>query len=309
MAFHSKMEIASSVRECLTRFKSLQEQDARVEDEYGRFRIWAGNIAAHRTGRRSLEYRLRDSSNLQRTVKALLRDLLQVLDQLRDLAGQHSLPERVQEQAASVTQADTESESTDDEDAKLFGLDDDDLSVDGLFEQALGEAHEAITCLLRLSMTLRNPARHDLLKQAAVTTTRHFEPHDINYVQEKHPRAPDFLQRRLGKAISKNRQYFKYREDHHLKLSDGLDEADGEREDRPSTVATSVQQSGETNAVLEDVIGETESIYTATSFAPTTAGDASLKPPPLPEAGQNGEPFECPLCYGVVVAENQHSWR
>lgn len=36
-----------------------------VKDEFDRFKIWAGNIAAHRKGRRSLEYRLRDASHLK----------------------------------------------------------------------------------------------------------------------------------------------------------------------------------------------------------------------------------------------------
>lgn len=30
---------------------------ASIQDEFSRFKLWAGNIAAHRKGRRSLEYR------------------------------------------------------------------------------------------------------------------------------------------------------------------------------------------------------------------------------------------------------------
>ena len=43
-----------------------------VEDEFDRFKIWAGNIAAHRTGRTSLEYRLRDASHLKDETNSLL---------------------------------------------------------------------------------------------------------------------------------------------------------------------------------------------------------------------------------------------
>jgi hypothetical protein len=47
----------------------------RIEDEFDRFKIWAGNIAAHRKGLRSLEYRLRDAAHLQDETNSLLTDL------------------------------------------------------------------------------------------------------------------------------------------------------------------------------------------------------------------------------------------
>lgn len=46
-----------------------------INDELDHFKIWVGNIAAHRQGRRSLEYRLRDAAHL----KSEVNDLLQVL--------------------------------------------------------------------------------------------------------------------------------------------------------------------------------------------------------------------------------------
>jgi hypothetical protein len=36
---------------------STQVPSTTVADEFSRFKLWAGNIAAHRKGRRSLEYR------------------------------------------------------------------------------------------------------------------------------------------------------------------------------------------------------------------------------------------------------------
>src|SRR5437764_8569286 len=49
-------------------------QLADVKDELGRFRIWSGNIGAHRKGRSSLDYRLRDASHISRRVIDLLQD-------------------------------------------------------------------------------------------------------------------------------------------------------------------------------------------------------------------------------------------
>jgi hypothetical protein len=46
-----------------------------VNDEFDRFKIWAGNIAAHRKGRRSLEYRLRDAAHLKDECHNLLKAL------------------------------------------------------------------------------------------------------------------------------------------------------------------------------------------------------------------------------------------
>jgi hypothetical protein len=36
---------------------ATQVPSTTVADEFSRFKLWAGNIAAHRKGRRSLEYR------------------------------------------------------------------------------------------------------------------------------------------------------------------------------------------------------------------------------------------------------------
>jgi hypothetical protein len=46
-----------------------------INDEFDRFKIWAGNIAAHRKGRRSLEYRLRDAAHLKIETHNLLKAL------------------------------------------------------------------------------------------------------------------------------------------------------------------------------------------------------------------------------------------
>ena len=53
----------------------LDLQVNNVLDERGRFVTWSRNVAAHQSGRSSLEYRLRDASNLRSTVNRYLRDL------------------------------------------------------------------------------------------------------------------------------------------------------------------------------------------------------------------------------------------
>lgn len=46
-----------------------------VEDQTGRFRLWAGNIGALQEGRSSLDYRLRDSKFIAENVGRLLDSL------------------------------------------------------------------------------------------------------------------------------------------------------------------------------------------------------------------------------------------
>lgn len=48
---------------------------ASLEDEYGRFRVWSGNLGAQQKGHSSLDYRLRDSPLLQSNVLKLLQEL------------------------------------------------------------------------------------------------------------------------------------------------------------------------------------------------------------------------------------------
>jgi hypothetical protein len=54
---------------------SSQLKPEAVADEFDRFKIWVGNIAAHRKSNRSLDYRLRDASYLKDRVLELLAAL------------------------------------------------------------------------------------------------------------------------------------------------------------------------------------------------------------------------------------------
>jgi hypothetical protein len=77
--------IAAHVLQCYRSFeklKGLLEKEPRedinfsdVVDELGRFRVWAANIGAHRRGRISLDFRLRDALHIKERVQSLLRDL------------------------------------------------------------------------------------------------------------------------------------------------------------------------------------------------------------------------------------------
>jgi hypothetical protein len=51
-----------------------------LEEDLGRFRVWANDIGAHRIGRSSLDFRLRDALHLVERILSLLEDLTEALD-------------------------------------------------------------------------------------------------------------------------------------------------------------------------------------------------------------------------------------
>lgn len=85
----AKLSITSQYSHCKNLFdkllKNLETLDKRpiaqrLRDEFGRFRVWAGNAGAHRTGRVSLDYRLREASHIHAELTKLLGELNRALE-------------------------------------------------------------------------------------------------------------------------------------------------------------------------------------------------------------------------------------
>lgn len=317
------VSIAPSVRECMKAFKrvvSAQGVDEMpidaLEEEFGRFRIWAGNVSAHTTGRRSLEYRLRDSSELATAVAGYLQRLRDTLAEGKvsgDL-GPHSENGSDSANVLSVNEpssslgADTTSE-LDESDSDLFA--DEGFGDDTTSSVLVEDIAMIISSLFRISSALRNPARKDQVRYANDVNTQHFEPYDIEHVRGKFKAASATLTVRLGKTISRHRQFFKYHEEHHNKLSAGLDDFEDVQTvlRGPSTIATSVHQQIRDLAVSLNVTDENQSVYTATSYAQTDSGASTLAPPPWPENARDNKLFECPLCYYIISTPNEQAWK
>lgn len=86
----AKVSIVSQYESCRNSFYKLlknletsnyQAFDQRLLNEFGRFRVWAGNTGAHRTGRVSLDHRLRDASHIYGELSKLLGELEKDLDE------------------------------------------------------------------------------------------------------------------------------------------------------------------------------------------------------------------------------------
>lgn len=302
--------ISRAVLDCLDSFRrlmSMRKEPAahavlpKIRDEETRFKVWSGNIGAHKEGRSSLDYRLRDASHLQAQVIGLLAELTTLLEDVIAIVQGEKIPwEMLDELPLREEEEDG-----------------------GIAETELGQIAtdvvEVVNCLLRLSVSIRNPAPHDRLKSSTgnKTNLRRYEVFDIQHVRSKFGSLNDTIARRLGKAISKRREYFRYRESHHAKLSHGL-ESDLHHEELGSTVASSIPQqmkdpgvAAGTHRMMMPVVDEDASSVlnmSETSFASSTGGNETLRVPPLPKEAHRG-PFECPFCFMMIVATNTRLWK
>lgn len=175
-------------------------------------------------------------------------------------------------------------------------------------DQLLAEVGHIVDCLLRLSVTLSNPAPHDDFKSTAGAEIDDFW--DIQHVREKFPHADPGIIQRLGMAMTRRRQYFKYREEHHNKISQGLgshDEIEVAQGGEKTTVASSIPRH------LKDPIDNTMpeldvSQGSKTSYVLSNANQDQLRVPPLPMEFRDG-PFMCPFCFLIVSIDTGYAWK
>ncbi|KAF5712162.1 zinc finger transcription factor ace1 [Fusarium mundagurra] len=294
--------IADHVSACLQEFNSLCSSPTtwtdsvseegtdsdisllKLQNELSRFKVWSGNIGAHKKGRSSLDHRLRDASNIRDQVAELLEDLRESLKDAKDiLTGQLTPWDQ------DLSPAEFSEDDSDDEPLNV------DASGPSELSQIFAAIVEDINCLLRLSVSIHNPSPHDRFKKAYLTDTSVYEPFDVQHVCNKLSKAPKPIAERLGKAISRRRQYFKYRELHHEKLASGL-ELDG-KDQMQSTVASSLPKKLNVNEPIsleEDLDDASDTGRSQTSWATSAADPERRKIPALPAEAENG-PFECPF--------------
>ncbi|KAJ2989830.1 hypothetical protein NUW58_g3267 [Xylaria curta] len=306
---HMALLISDHVVQCLQDFRAtsleLRERSETVRekllDEFARFKLWAGNIGAHRKGRSSLDWRLRDASHLRGLVvnlltdlKSALNDILSILDkELNAGVGSVSLPNEVPTLEGYIGP-------------------DDEVDDDTEVLEITADIEDIIGCLLRLSVSIRNPAPHDHFMASKFIDTSYFEEYDVEHVKAKLRHVDPALAYRLGKAISQRRQYFKYRETHHQKLMAGLD-LDSRRSEAgvQSTVASSIPtalKDSESSSLRLEEEETSNSGASQTSYATSGPDSGRLKIPPLPKQASDG-PFECPYCYMMISVSTVIQWK
>lgn len=169
-----------------------------------------------------------------------------------------------------------------------------------------------IDCLLRLSVTISNPAPYDHFKsRAGLELTEAFEHYDTQHVRAKYPRIQPNLSERLGRMLTYRRRYFKYREDHHSRLMQGLEGGldDGASKGLATTVASSLPQAlKDAPQIHFAVVDDDRSETSATSYAPSTLDRSELRVPPIPKEYVDG-PFLCPFCYVFISVDSRNDWK
>lgn len=109
----------------------------------------------------------------------------------------------------------------DDELAEYFS--ESDNQNESVFDELLDDIKHVIARLLRLSVVIRNPTPHyHFSSRRAAAFMQSSEPLDIRHVRDKFPKLTEELAKRLRKALSVRRQYFRYREEHFKRLAEGL---------------------------------------------------------------------------------------
>lgn len=292
-------EISHAVISCLKGLgNSISEKSALAEsqsdvplalwqDELGRFRVWASNIGAHQAGQSSLDYRLRDASDVKKQVLQLLKRLQRLIEDLRDA-----------DDTADVGTEEEFSESEEDEEHQS--------EVRSIYYAM----RDTINNLFHMSVVIRLPAQCDRFLGTKRLDAILYEPFDKQHVNSKYPHADEDLLNRLGLAISRRRALLKYRERHHIKLGHGLNTLLGD-DTQPAklseTDATEFHNSSvETSDYWES---RSQSAISQTSYASTILhGGGGMSIPPPPAESADGEYFECPFCFEIISVRDRTAW-
>ncbi|KAF8536480.1 hypothetical protein BDD12DRAFT_912112 [Trichophaea hybrida] len=319
-----------------------------LQNDIGRYRVWAENSGAHRISRVSLDHRLREASDMKQMVIELLGDLDQVINEaIAIVSGETSLDTQSLH-SSDFSDSSSESES----DPVVFKPTND-------LERCVLELNHIITCLYKFSIAIRNPAPSDKLRKCSKIDVSHFEYFDQQHVREKFPEAAEFLIERLGRANTRRRQLLKYHEKHHEKIAarydpPSLNASVAEREEMilpleavigdedgqgevtaPNQCAARRNETFDTSIIVPNTIAASITItdttvstayfqgerdttdlrsdadYSQTSYGPSEAGDPEVlrvPPPPNQESAYNYEPFQCPYCYSMITVVGETSW-
>ncbi|KAK8221189.1 hypothetical protein IWZ01DRAFT_490085 [Phyllosticta capitalensis] len=330
-AAHRPSPISEEVHKCLESFDGLKRNalsptaedvgeisTSKVSNAADRFRLWVGNIGAHRKDCGSLDFRLKDAPLIQSNVLDILSALSSRMEEASAILQGRRVPfEKLPnpdpdddsgQRLKSDSDADSDSDSNNSESS----------SEETELGQLMDGIEERTSMLLRISMVIRNPAPRDHSAYSNQAFTSHFDPYDKGRIQDKFKNAQSQLVDRLASALSARRKFLKYRKERHNELSAGLEisEADGNGQNPPpSIVATSIP------GHMKDMAGwdlgvdtSSESGVSATSFAPSFQEEDSSetrrlrKTPLMPEEGRHGRPFECPICFNIISV-NEGSWK
>ena len=190
-------------------------------------------------------------------------------------------------------------------------------------------------------MLVKSATTRDRYAKAAKAQGEPFDARfDISHVGHKFPlvHQTDWLEKRLGKAITQRRQYLRYCREHRDRLETqhkATDVTENAMYKQLMPVGKPVEESREaTKSQIQSlrppstfaittastlVVNNLESqeehpdeVQSQTSYATSVNEDESsdmLRVPPLPDEGVRGLPFECPYCWAPQLIKTRRAWK
>ena len=201
--------------------------DEALEDEFGRFRVWAGNLGALQKGHSSLDYRLRDAPVSNTNVLKLLDELAHNVNEAYAVLSGARLP--YEEQVTT-----NPAEEDDNDDGFFSEEEDEDSDCDeprSELKVRFEEIVDIIDNLYKLSVRIRTPGIRSRSLRASSYTQKDpetgvdifdvYAAQDLKHVREllSHLRQSyvedgqaeqNFLTTRLSASITLRRRHFKY---------------------------------------------------------------------------------------------------
>ncbi|KAJ8064734.1 hypothetical protein OCU04_007052 [Sclerotinia nivalis] len=230
-------EIARNVATVFARGRAKQLEPhlrSELENELGRFKIWAGNLGVFAPGRASADYRLRDDADVKEV-------LIQMLDRLRQSTKQAMDPPVILEEEEENERDDSSSESSEDSMAISLdkdsdvGSETDDIPIpqSDVVATALKTIKETINRLYRLSTIIKKPSSSNENVKVANFIAKEEESEELKEFQNsvrwqikfRLPDASPALLDRLVQAAVFRRKKLEYRERHKEKLRQGVEQS------------------------------------------------------------------------------------
>ncbi|KAL8670044.1 MAG: hypothetical protein Q9168_005390 [Polycauliona sp. 1 TL-2023] len=320
-----------------------------VDDLFGRFNVWAGNIGAGQRGQASLDYRLREASSIKEHIVGTLRSLFESLGDATSIVSGSRLP---YDQLSSDSDSSSSSLSTTSgQDHLDLQLSAEHPSAEDCARTELQQLHHSVDTfvsnLYKVSILIRqSQIPHDRTTKAARIDTSFYHRYDHGHVQEKYRGANAALVKRLANANTRRRKYFKYREQHRQRLSRrdatkqpapvGLpiqqsrvepdqEVLQREQQSAPSVVQTAsvvqpstmVQSTKASTFHAPDVsavdldLNDQQSVTETwtTSGSVSSTKQEKLALPSIPGSALGGREFECPYCYTICCLKSSDDYR
>lgn len=256
---------------------------ADIENQLGRFKIWAGTIGVFAAGKASTDARLRDDED----VKDMMIDLLLRLRRAIDAFLKPVLIEEDNDDQASGP-----TDSSDESEASLvlsIGGESSATTVESIipshYVASLRDIDSTISRLYRLSAVIRKPTSlHENTRVASFIEKSDDGPDASDFkfhvrwqIDFRFPDASDAIVDRLASAVLFRRRKLLYRERHQQKLSQGLESAFQEEiQVLTTTPAAAQRSSGHTQRQSSRLLKTAASIRSSSSSIPLSATEASV---------------------------------